>query len=172
MSRQLEPLPGRRARTPTEDASSLTPASARTGSAILEFQRSYGNRHVARWVLSRQPTAPPLAESATYDNRELAKAIDEARKLDGIALLKRDEEVEAALAAGPTGAELARVSLVRDAIDFVRSEADDRRADAGVSRLGDQLGTGAAGRGRAGDPASRIGRLRSRGVREPLPELR
>jgi hypothetical protein len=63
-----------------------------------------------------------LADTATYDNRELAKAIDETRKLDWIALLKRHEQVEAALAAGPTGAELARLSVVRDAIDFVRSE--------------------------------------------------
>ena len=122
MSRQLEPLPGTRARTPTQEASSLTPASGPPGSAILGFQRTYGNRHVARWVLSRQPTATPLAERATYDNRELAKAIDETRKLDGSALLKRHEEVEAALAAGPSGAELTRLSVVRDAIDFVRSE--------------------------------------------------
>ena len=118
----LSRSPGRELRTPTQEASSLTPASGPTGSAILEFQRTYGNRHVARWVLSRQPTAAPLAESATYDNRELAKAIDETRKLDGSALLKRHEEVEAALAAGPTGAELTRLSVVRDAIDFVRSE--------------------------------------------------
>ena len=37
-------------------------------------------------------------------------------------MLKRHEQVEAALAAGPTGAELARLSTLRDAIDFVRSE--------------------------------------------------
>ena len=122
MSHQLEPLPERRARTPAEQASSQTSAPAPAGGTILDFQRGYGNRQVARWLLSRQPTTPSLADTATYDNRELAKAIDETRKLDGIALLRRHEEVEAALAAGPSGAELTRLSTVRDAIDFVRSE--------------------------------------------------
>ncbi|MGZ4187333.1 MAG: hypothetical protein ACXVSL_14530 [Solirubrobacteraceae bacterium] len=119
MSRQLEPASGTRTRAPNDDASSLTPASGRSGSTILDFQRAYGNRQVARWVLSRQPA---LADTATVDNRDLGKAIDEIRKLDWATMLKRHEEVEAALAAGPTGAELARLSLVRDAIDFVRSE--------------------------------------------------
>ena len=122
MTRELESLPTRRARTPAEQASSLTPARALAAAPIPEFQRTYGNRQVARWVLSRQPTATPLAQSATYDNRDLAKEIDEIRKLDGVALLKRDDEIEAALATGPTGHELARLSRIRDAIDFVRSE--------------------------------------------------
>src|SRR5690348_3113750 len=121
MSRQLEPASGTRARAPTDAESSLTSAS-RGGSPILDFQKAYGNRQVARWVLSRQPTVTALAETATSDNRDLAKAIDEIRKLDWPTMLKRHEEVEAALAAGPTGAELTRLSLVRDAIDFVRSE--------------------------------------------------
>jgi hypothetical protein len=89
---------------------------------LLELQRAYGNRRVARWVLSRQPVAPALADTATGDNRALAKEIDEIRKLDTQALYKRHAEVEAALAAGPTGAELERLSRVRDAIDFVRAE--------------------------------------------------
>ncbi|HEY1516371.1 MAG TPA: hypothetical protein VGF91_08125 [Solirubrobacteraceae bacterium] len=122
MSRELEPHPARRVRTPTEEASALPPAPGLTAGPILEFQRTYGNRQVARWVLSRQPSATSLAESATSDNRDLAKEIDEVRKLDGAALFKRDDEVEAALATGPTGAELARLSRLRDAIDFVRSE--------------------------------------------------
>ncbi|MGN6170943.1 MAG: hypothetical protein ACTHQQ_22645, partial [Solirubrobacteraceae bacterium] len=122
MSRQLDPLPDRRARTPIERAGSLTSAPEPIGAKILDFQQAHGNRQVARWLLSRQPTATSLADTATSDNRDLAKAIDEIRKLNWAAMLKRDEEIEAALAAGPTGAELARLSLVRDAIDFVRSE--------------------------------------------------
>ena len=115
-------LPTRRARPPAQDAGSLTSATGLAVNPILEVQRGHGNRQVARSVLSRQPASPALADTATYDNRELAKAIDETRTLDGIALLRRHEQVEAALAAGPTGAELARLSVVRDAIDFVRSE--------------------------------------------------
>ena len=80
MSRQLEPASGTKARAPTDEASSLASASRRGGSAILDFQKAYGNRQVARWVLSRQPTATPLADTATYDNRDLAKTIDEIRK--------------------------------------------------------------------------------------------
>ena len=105
-----------RGRAPAEEA------PARAAGRILELQRAYGNRRVARWVLSRQPAAPSLADTATGDNRDLAKEIDEIRKLDTATLYKRHAEVEAALAAGPTGAELARLSRMRDAIDFVRAE--------------------------------------------------
>ena len=123
VTHELESVPARGARPPTEDASSRTPATGPAAATpMLEFQRTYGNRQVARWVLSRQPAAGTLEASATYDNRELAKEIDATRKLEWSALLKRDEEVEAALAAGPTGAELARLSRIRDAIDVVRSE--------------------------------------------------
>jgi hypothetical protein len=122
VTRELESLPTTRARLPTDEASSRTPATGPAAAPILELQRTYGNRQVSRWVLSRQPTATPLADSATYDNRDLAKEIDGIRKLDGVALGKRDEEVEAALAGGPTGPELVRLSRIRDAIDFVRSE--------------------------------------------------
>ena len=94
----------------------------RAASRLLELQRAYGNRRVARWVLNRRPAAPPLAEKATGDNRELATEIDAIRKLDTGVLYERHEEVEAALAAGPTGPELERLSRVRDAIDFVRAE--------------------------------------------------
>ena len=115
MTRQLESLPSR-ARAPADEP------PARAAVRILELQRAYGNRRVARWVLSRQPAAPALADTATGDNRALAHEIDEIRKLDTQALYKRHAEVEAALAAGPTGAELARLSRIRDAIDFVRAE--------------------------------------------------
>ena len=122
MTHELESLPTRRARPPTEDASSLT--SATGPSREPDPGVPAGLRQPPGRALGARAGSPlpALADTATYDNRELAKAIDETRKLDGIALLKRHEEVEAALAAGPTGAELARLSTVRDAIDFVRSE--------------------------------------------------
>jgi hypothetical protein len=112
VTRQLESLPSRSS-APTQEP------PARAAVRILELQRAYGNRRVARWVLSRKA----LADTATGDNRALAQEIDEIRKLDWTTLLKRHQEVEAALAAGPTGAELERLSRTRDAIDFVRAEA-------------------------------------------------
>jgi hypothetical protein len=115
VTRQLESLPSR-ARAPTDEP------PTRAAIRILELQRAYGNRRVARWVLSRQPAPAALADTATGDNRALAKEIDEIRKLDTQALYKRHAEVEAALAAGPTGTELERLSRIRDAIDFVRAE--------------------------------------------------